>query len=115
MFQNRWGALFFVGLTLVGAASLVGTEDEDGAIASAAAQLEQQGEDLRARSDTGNSAEEQIVEPTEPKPWPDESFEFASEEDLMIDPTGIDPTPIIEDPAEGEVVIVESSAEIVSE
>ncbi|WP_284123702.1 hypothetical protein [Parerythrobacter aestuarii] len=111
MFQSRGGALFFVGLTLVGVAGLVGTEETDGAIASATAQFEQQGEDFREQAEAmSNPGEPVPVVATEAEPAPPEDLEFASDEDLIVDPTGIDPTPVIEDPAEGEVLEVETGS-----
>lgn len=112
MFQSRGGALFFVGITLVGVAGLVGTEDTDGAIASATAQFEQQGEEFREQAEAMSNPPEPI--PTvvaEPEPVPEEEVEFATDEDLVVDPVGFDPTPVIEDPTEGEVVEVEGGAE----
>lgn len=106
MFQNRWGALFFVGLTMVGAAALVGTEEESGTLIEAAEQIEQQ----RAEFDDQAQAFSAPVEPapvTAPLPEEPEMVEFTSQEDLVIDPSGFDPTPVMQDPAAGEVILVQ--------
>lgn len=118
MFQNRWGALLFVGATLAGAISLVGTGDGNGAIADATAQLEQQVTDLR-----GQAAPEKPAPPpktiapakTASPPKPDiadvavqeDLTEFTTSEDLVVDPIGIDPTPIMPDPEAGEIILIE--------
>ncbi|MHA6332581.1 hypothetical protein ACXYL9_02765 [Qipengyuania sp. CAU 1752] len=111
IFQNRWGALLFVGLTLIGAASLVGTEDTEGTLAEAAAQLEQQGADYREQA-AGFSQPDQAENGSSDGDMQydlagSEVVEFASEEELVVDPIGIDPTPIIEDPAKGEVILIQ--------
>ena len=111
MFQNRWGALLFVGLTLIGAASLVGTEDNEGTLAEAAAQLEQQGADYREQASGFSQPDPAENTPGDADTQFDvagsEVVEFTSEEELVVDPIGIDPTPIIEDPAKGEVILIQ--------
>lgn len=113
MFQSRTGALLFVGITLIGVASLVGTEGEGGTLKAATAQIEQQGAELRGQA-------EAMANP-DPDPDPimvDAEPEFVEDEDLVLNPTGIDPTPMEPNPEANdheEVVVVESSSEIVSE
>lgn len=111
MFRNRWGALLFVGLTLAGVTTLVGTEREDGALQQAAdqiaeqrAQAERMTENLDAAfADEAAAADDGAV------------VMMADEEDLIDPAVGEDPTPIDEfaaanpddshEPAE-EVIIV---------
>lgn len=117
MFQSRGGAVFFVGATLFGAAMLVGTENEDGTLAVATAQIEQQRADFIAEAEALNSPQQPEARASgqqESEPLPADT-EFSSPEDLIVDPTGFDPTPVIDDPAAGEVVIVESTAEVTVE
>jgi hypothetical protein len=114
MFRNRWGALLFVCITLAGAASLVGTEEGQGAIQQATdeiaqqkAQADQWTTDTQAPSAATASATATTVVST-------------SDEDLIDPATGIDPTPIDEfaaaNPADSdaevdEVVIVSRGPE----
>jgi len=114
MFKNSKGALFFVALTLLGVATLVGTEDNEGALLKAAANIEQQrnmmNEDRRVVR--GNSAPIGFASSN------GQTREFTADEDLIDDATGFDPTPEYEAPlvsAEPQVNLVESSAEIISE
>jgi len=120
VFQNRWGALSFVGVTLIAAVVLVGTESVDGTLAEATAQIEQQSAEQRDRTTTINSAKAEPGQSEKPAAQPsatpttpptEDIFEFTSDEDLQVDPVGIDPTPIIEDPfvedpTAGEVIEV---------
>lgn len=110
MFQNRWGALLFVGLTLIGAASLVGTEDNEGTLAEAAAQLEQQGADYREHAEGFSQADpagDASTDVAQHDLADTEVVEFTSEDELVVDPSGIDPTPIIDNPAQGEVILIQ--------
>lgn len=89
MFRNRWGALLFVGLTLAGVTTLVGT-DEHGAIQQAASQIAQQ----KAQADKLVAGAPEIAEPASGAPVTD--VPFAADEDLIDPAMGIDPTPIDE-------------------
>nr|WP_137676843.1 hypothetical protein [Parerythrobacter lutipelagi] len=103
MFKNRIGALVFVGLAMIGAANLVGTEEQDGAIQRAAAELQDQRDAFEREIQAAAPAETKRAKPRE-------VIEVAaSEEDLIddaqgidpagTDPSGFDPTPRIERPA----------------
>ena len=112
MFRNRWFALLFVAVTAAGAASLVGTEDDGGTIADATDQITQQR--AQFERDAAEIAAPSKPEPaTEADPLLEQSYdddvviEFTSDEDLVLDPSGVDPTPVIEDPAEGEIIAIE--------
>lgn len=97
MFQSKTGALFFVVITLFGVASLVGTAEEDGALTSATSQIEQQGAQLRGQADKmanpDPDPEPNVVEAEE-----EDGAAFASDEELILDPVGIDPTPMEPNP-----------------
>jgi hypothetical protein len=115
MFQSKAGALLFVIVTLIGVAALVGTEEEDGALISAAERIERQGAELNdARTDpASDSGPETIVVVEE-----EEEPSFASDDELILDPTGLEPVGMEPNPVANvaeEVVLVESSAEIVTE
>lgn len=93
LFRNRWIALAFVLMTVASAASLVGTEDHDGVIDKATAQLHDQKAQFAAEA-------EELAKPTrshtvitldEPPP---EDAEELNDEDLIDPGTGIDPTPM---------------------
>ena len=116
MFQNKTGAIVFAALTLFGVATLVGTEEEDGALTSATQQLQQQGAQLRGETDAmavpDQDPEPVVVEEDE------EAATFATDEELVLDPTGIEPVGMEPSPDANiseEVELVESSAEIVVE
>jgi hypothetical protein len=113
MFRNRWGALLFVCLTLAGAATLVGTEEGEGAIQQATDQIAQQ----RAQAEQLTA---DMQAPAQPAGDPTETVVLSSDEDLIDPATGEDPTPIDEfaaaNPADrdadvsDEVVIVSRDA-----
>lgn len=106
---NRWGALAFVFVAMIGALALVGTEENSDALLNAAEKFGEQ---------SGEVEEEPASQPElQPLPSPpvaeiieeeEPLYEFASDEDLVVDPTGIDPTPVISDPAEGEEIEFET-------
>jgi hypothetical protein len=109
MFRNRWGALLFVGLTLAGVTTLVGTEQDDGALKQAADRIAMQ----KAQADrlTDDPAPAGAKRTKTVIHTPDEQF---------IDPAlGEDPTPIDhfaaahpheEELADGEQVVIVSRA-----
>lgn len=91
MFRNRWGALFFVAVTLAGVAQLVGTRTERGAIDEAAATLTAQRQEMEA-----------LATPAAPPPVAadaitddggDVIYDAPADEDLIDPGTGVDPTP----------------------
>lgn len=117
MFKSRGGAIFFVGITLLGAAQLVGAEEDEGALLQAANQIQNQRDAL----------DEEIAGFQRPSDGSNDlSFEepdgvFADEAELIDDAAGFDPTPDAgvtdaELPEEGQVVIVDrESGEIVQQ
>ncbi len=85
MFRNRWFALLFVGLTLAGVTTLVGTEKGHGALQDATDQIAQQ-----------KAQAEQMTTATQQTPSPDVSPDevvMAADEDLIDPAQGEDPTP----------------------
>ncbi len=90
LFQNRIRALMFVVATLIGAAALIGTQDEKGALTAATEQIAEQGRELRGEAD-GFAMPVENPEPTMIEA--DQSDEFASDGDLVVDPVGMNPTP----------------------
>ena len=109
MFRNRWGALFFVGLTLAGVTTLVGTEKEGGALQEATHQLARQ----KAQ------AEELAADPASATETgkPLKTVVIPADEELIDQALGEDPTPIDEfaeadrnkeSPADGDQVIIVS-------
>ena len=107
LFRNRMGAIGFVVLTLVGAASLVGTEETEGVIAKTSAQIDQQRADFEEATATLSGSS------NGPKPFTQEipaEITFTADEDLIDSATGYDPTPEInfeeEAIAESEEVVI---------
>ncbi len=111
MYQNRVAALAIAVLTLVGAASLVGTEENEGTLTSAAEVLAE-----KAAAASRNSQQAQ------PAPDPQmitagstsasasspsaSAIEFADDESLIDDAQGFDPSPVMDEADLGEVVVV---------
>src|SRR3990167_8487341 len=112
MFRNAKGALFFAAVTVLGVVGLIGSEDNEGALLKAASEIERQ----RAMAD-GDKEQEQEPPPTHGFAQEDQApLEFSTDEELIDSAQGLDPTPDIEPPlvsAEPDVVLVESSAEII--
>ncbi|WBY16808.1 hypothetical protein PF049_01165 [Erythrobacteraceae bacterium WH01K] len=118
MLRNRVAAIAIVVLTLAGVASLVGTEDNEGALTSATKAL---AEKAAASSEAGPrnpdatapAAVTEIASPPAPAQFP---TEFADDESLIDDARGFDPSPVVDDPAEGEVVgVIEGNENGVSQ
>ena len=109
MFRNRWGALLFVGLTLAGVTTLVGTEKDDGALKQAADQIAMQ----KAQAD-------RLTADPAPAATKRAKTVILTPDEELIDPAlGEDPTPIDEfaaahpdeeELAEGEQVVIVSRA-----
>ncbi len=86
MFRNRWGALLFVGLTLAGVTTLVGTDKNNGALQQAALEIErQQAQAEKFAKDPGGAKAPQDE---------DDEANFISDEELIDPATGEDPTPV---------------------
>lgn len=113
LFRNRWLALAFVGLVLIGAVSLVGSESEDGLL------------DRFMRAGNREPAVvEKLVQPLEP-PSSELLFtssegaatpvmvgEFAPEEELIDDTEGFDTIPmIVHDRPDHEGAMLEAEGE----
>jgi len=99
MFQSPKGALIFVGSTLLGAALLVGSEDQEGALVVATSELERQRQITEMQNDFGgpgasnpsaSQTREAVQRQSAQEPL---SFEFSSDEELIDDTRGFDPTP----------------------
>jgi len=114
MFKSSKGALLFVAVTMLGVVTLVGTEDNEGALLKAAADIEKQRNMMNA------DQSDQLVD-LAPEGFASSrtgALEFSSDEDLIDDASGFDPTPEYEAPlvsAEPQVNLVDSSAEIIYE
>lgn len=107
LFQNRVAAIAIVVLTLAGVASLVGTEDNEGALASATQALAEKAAASAGPSDRYTAAPAaESPQPAAASPPPLSSYptEFADDESLIDDAQGFDPSPFVDDPAAGEVV-----------
>ncbi len=122
IFQSPKGALIFVGSTMLGAALLVGSEDQEGALVVATSELERQREIAEMQNEFGDdsivSQAQQNVRrrPVEEQP----SFEFSSDEELIDDTRGFDPTPAdngfgVYDQNLSEPRIVDRQSEIIFE
>lgn len=112
MFRNAKGALFFAAVTMLGVVGLIGSEDNEGALLKAASEIERQ--QALANED---AQQEQEPPPTQGFAQEDQApLEFSTDEELIDSAQGLDPAPDIEAPlvsAEPDVVLVESSAEII--
>ena len=103
MFRNRWGALLFVGLTLAGVTTLVGTDKNSGALQQAALEIERQ--QAQAEKFAKDPGAEQTPDDEDPE------ANLISDEELIDPATGEDPTPV--DPTapvlseEGETIPVD--------
>ena len=114
MFRNRWGALLFVGMTLAGVATLVGTGRNDGAIQQAADQIAQQ----RAQADRLSTGTQESVPPAPAQEA--RTIVLMPDEELIDSTMGVDPSPVDDfgtppddDPAlvpQEEVIIVSRDA-----
>lgn len=92
------GALLFVAVTLVGVAVLIGTEENEGALLQAAADIERQGKVINSDKKSGQTAARQQPKRETNAGHDVGTLEFAAEDDLVDDATGFDPTPEIEAP-----------------
>lgn len=87
MFRNRWGALLFVGMTLAGVATLVGTGRKEGAIQQAAEQIARQ----RAQADRLTTSARQSA-PRSPAQEAT-TVVLIPDEELIDSTEGVDPSP----------------------
>ena len=102
LFQSPKKALLFVGATMLSVVVLIGPEGEEGALVQAADRLDQV-----------NSSEFE-PRPVTPRPIQSQSApqlggdtDWLSDDDLIDDTAGFDPTPIEADPADGDVYIIQ--------
>lgn len=112
MFRNAKGALLFAVVTILGAATLIGSEDNEGALIRAAEDLERQ----KAQAEDADSGDGDSPPAEGFAPVDEAQLEFSSDEDLIDSAQGFDPAPDIEPPlipAEPQIELVESSAEII--
>lgn len=108
MFQSRTGALAFVGLTLIGAAAMVGSEDQAGTIETATSEIFEQRKAFDAQAEAMGTPDPspvlQVVEASSSAaPVPAENAA------LVLDPKGIDPTPIVPEPIDAAQIEQEKS------
>lgn len=112
MFKSPKGAIVFVVVTLLGVTMLVGTEENEGALLKLADDFEKHGEAMQSdrRIQYSDSAPIGFASKNS------EPSEFASDEELIDDASGFDPTPELEPPlvsTEPQINLVESNAEII--
>ena len=113
MFSNRIAAIALVVLTLAGVASLVGTDDNEGALTSATQALAEKAAASRQSPNRQSQLPPAEVpsapapEPAAPQPAaPQVATEFADDETLIDTAEGFDPSPFDIGPEEGEVAVV---------
>lgn len=130
-FPNRIAALAFVVLVLAGVAALVGTGENEGALSSATQALSEKsrqssGYDAQsgAQPASGPSQKQSAAAPAPTPPTASAAMtsSFAEDANLIDDAMGFDPSPMSDNPDEGEVVVIiedaapaETSAPIVAE
>ena len=103
LFQSPKKALLFVGATMLSVVVLIGPEGEEGALVQAADRLDQV------------NSSEFAPQPVTPRPiqsqsapqFQEDELDWLSDDDLIDDTAGFDPTPIETDPAEGDVYIIQ--------
>jgi len=117
LFRNRWLALAFVGLILVGAMVLVGSEGDEGLLDRF---MRDRGGEVEVVEDLGDELEppssELLVTSSESSDSPEPVGAFASDDELIDDAEGFATTPMIVHEglgddgrmleAEGETVII---------
>ena len=106
LLSNRVVAIAFVVLVSAIVLGLVGTDENEGALATATQSLAEKAQ-RASRNDSGAGARATAATPAPapaaPAPLPAETT-FVEDEMLIDDAAGFDPTPVIEDPSAGEVV-----------
>ncbi len=125
LFRNRVAAGAFVVLTLVSAASLVGSEDEEGIIERAAQSISEQQDDFEDRvaelERPANAPRPRAAKPQQSRnssaSVPD-NIPLAEDEYLIDDAAGFDPTPPdslgeedVADPTEDVIIILNDETE----
>jgi hypothetical protein len=113
MFKNRWGALMFVCLMAYSAVTLVGGEDDEGILLSAAEEL------TKAKAETDERPAIEADTPDENSSDEELDDSFGSEDYLIDSAQGFDPVPDLDIASEmgsyaegGDVVIVVDNDEI---
>ena len=123
MFKGPKGALIFAGSIMFSVAILVGSEDDEGALVTAADEIGRDRDAFDRMIENGNQPARSARTVRRPQRQPqqtiDDSASFDDELDLIDDTAGFDPTPDIEPPFDtsgnsNEVVIVESYGQIQS-
>lgn len=90
LFRGRSGALAFAGFVILAAVSLVGTDEDDGLVTQAT-------DEITAAPLAREPAIEPVSQSAEPFDMADD-VAFASDEDLIDDAEGFDPTPMSDTP-----------------
>lgn len=116
MFKNRWGALLFVCLIAFGAASLIGDEDDEGLLLSAAGELTKTQADFANRStELSRPDERPVLNAGDIGQFSSDeelASEFVPDDELIDDTRGFEPEPDInpsyemERAEEGDVFMV---------
>jgi len=105
IFQSPKKALMMVGATMLGVVILVGSEDQEGALAQAAASVESNAAQSPARQQFNANPQpirrvQQAAETYEVEGWAEDS-------ELIDDTSGFDPTPEAFDPADGDLYLIQ--------
>ena len=124
LFRNKLGALGFVVLMMISAATLVGTEEHDGVIVKTTQEIAKQRSDFAEKVDAMSSPKKVAQAPA--AETASVEIEFTPDEELVDDAQGFDPTPEPPQPdvnpepiaagnlaEEGEVVIILNGEEYV--
>ena len=98
MFRSRLGALVFAVLVVIGAVSLVGTEEESGTIVEASDDIARQKAEMDAEIARENSLDEadedDDVDEEEIEGWDEEDDPYLTDDELIDDTAGEDTTPL---------------------
>lgn len=104
MFRSRRGALVFAVLVILGAVSLVGTEDDSGTLTETSDDLARQKAAMNADFAAGNAvvdAESPEIYEDDPESWDAGEDTFLSDEELIDDTTGESTEPMVDTAADG--------------
>ncbi|TNE58734.1 MAG: hypothetical protein EP341_02900 [Sphingomonadales bacterium] len=107
LLQSPKRALIFMAGTMVSVAVLIGPEGDEGALVQATSSIQESNRDQYAPPPRDRAARPEAVREEAP------DLDFASDEDLVDSAEGFDPTPEfvepeLEDPADGDVYIIDN-------
>lgn len=109
LFQSPKRAAAFVGMTMFSVAMLVGSEDNQGALVTAANGIQQEGAepmDMAAARPRDESIQETQTYDEDRSHSAEDAF--ASDEELIDDASGFDPTPELDDAFDTESALSEA-------